>query len=129
LNRNIDLNQLGETSKVIYGRDLARITRQMGAAQRAKLVADIRAGRITLVGLTVNQLCTIIPASPVYARAAQAMPDAERAKIDKTFRFGPYLEAKLPDAKLDKLVKTIGPGRVLTSLDRYTSPQLDLSCK
>jgi hypothetical protein len=68
----------------VAGRDLAH--RKRTAVERALLAADIAAGRVVVVELTLRQANSLTGASPTYASAAVKLDAGERRSVANGWR-------------------------------------------
>ena len=118
-----------EVNQVSSGRDLDRMVRAANPTKRALLAADIEAGRVIIEKLTARQARILARANSPYANAARKLSPTERVacRIGRLNLAEKARERRpISDAKLDKLIRKIGAGRMMAALDRYTSPELPL---
>jgi hypothetical protein len=104
------------------------MVRAANPTKRALLAADID-GRVIIEKLTARQARVLARANIPYANAARKLSPTERAacRIGRLNLAEKARERRpISDAKLDKLIRKIGAGRMMAALDRYTSPELPL---
>ena len=113
--------------RVVTGRALARLIRKGNPTSRAMLAADWVAGRLIVEKPTIGQASTWTRASRPYTYAARRLTAqgrnavrAGRLKLTDVVRNG----RPLNDDKLVALVKELGPDRVMSALDRITTPTI-----
>ncbi|MGY3125004.1 hypothetical protein ACVWXQ_008941 [Bradyrhizobium sp. S3.14.4] len=108
------------------GRKLSRL-RNLSAEKRALLAFDLQHGA-RLYNLTRAQAAAVAKVAPSYIGTVATASDEERQRLAYgwTSLSAIHNRHRRPatDADIERIVKKIGPDRVMRALDRITAPEL-----
>jgi len=85
--------------RAILGASLARLRRDMSAAKRACLAADIVDGRVVLQGLTIRAIATLVGVNLDYVHRALRLTPEQREQVRRGDR--PLVLPRTPASHID----------------------------
>jgi hypothetical protein len=112
-------------ANVVTGWKLNRLLHSLDAGGKAMLAADLAAGRLVIVGPTLEQARGLTGASRGYTYTAATLSPTQRQAVRRGHvkLVDIHLRHRsLSDAGIDRLVRRLGPDRLWSAIDRLTSP-------
>jgi hypothetical protein len=107
----------------ITGAELNRRVDKSTPTERALLAHDLVTGRIEVAQFTTHQARLLAKCSQPYQYQVMRLSDHERHRLRCRWTTLAELHSKVCDGAVLRLVRKIGPDRVLRALDIVTAPQ------
>jgi hypothetical protein len=107
----------------ITGAELLHRVDKSTPTERALLAHDLASGRIEVAHFTTHQAKVLARCSQAYQYQVSRLSDHERHRLRCRRTTLGELHAKVCDGAVLRLVKRIGPDRVMRALDIVTAPQ------
>jgi hypothetical protein len=112
-------------ANVVTGREFNRLLHSLDAAGKAVVAADLAAGRLVIAKPTLEQARGLTGASRGYAHTATTLSPTQRQAVRSGHIKLVDIHLRHPslsDARIDRLVRRLGPDRLWSAIDRLTSP-------
>ena len=107
----------------LTGAEFQRRVNKSTPTEKALLAYDLASGRIELSQFTSHQAKGLATCSQAYQYQVSRLTDHERDRLRRRWTTLAELHGKVCDGAVLRLVKRIGPDRVLRALDIVTAPQ------
>lgn len=107
----------------LSGAEFTRRVDKSTPTERALLAHDLASGRIELSHFTSHQARALAKCSQAYQYNVSRLSDHERHRLRCRWTTLGELHAKVCDGAVLRLVRKIGPDRVMRALDIMTTPQ------